>query len=681
MKDRTSPLFILIAVITAITTLYVAKAILLPLAMAILLSFLLTPLADRLERWYVPRIPAVLAVVGISFVILGSLAYVVTTQLVELGTELPNHETELINKIHSLRPESPMVARVTATLTDLRNAISNGPQQKKQVPKSDPTANPAAALKSLATSDTEQSKTNTNQDDSQTGKDSAAIAIVQERNDSRSDALQPPENTANASPTAGSTKEDDPAKALAVKVVELPPSRLQQAQDWLGPVVAPLTTGGMVIILVLFMLLDRENQRSRLIQLFGASHLHATTEAVHDVAYRVGRYLRALFLVNAGYGLAVAIGLWAIGVPGAIMWGVLGFSLRFLPYIGPWIAAVLPIMVSVATSPGWWQPGLVVGWYIVVELISNNVIEPLAYGSTTGVSTVGVIISAIFWTWLWGPVGLILSVPMTVCLLVAARYVPQLHFITILLADRPPMSPAQRVYERLLAFDYDEPLKLARKAVKESSLGTYYDEVLIPALVLAEQDRHGDLLSDEQEAFVIEAAEDVVSELEGTAREEYLTRRRLETERAIANGEEVSAGQITQPPHVLCIPLRDDADEIAARMLAQMLTAEGFEADTGAAKSLTSELVDKVAESDSDIVVISVLPPIAPRDSRLLWRRLRSRYPHLPIVVGFWTATENKNALAEPVADARSRVVTTLADAITAVRALSVHTKLAAKTA
>ena len=190
------------------------------------------------------------------------------------------------------------------------------------------------------------------------------------------------------------------------------------------------------------MLLDRENQRSRFVQLFGRSHLHATTEAMHDVAHRVGRYLRMLFLVNAGYGVAVAVGLWVIGVPGAIMWGVLGFSLRFLPYLGPWIAATLPILVSIATADGWTQPMLVVGWYIVVELISNNVVEPLVYGSTTGVSTVGVIISAIFWTWLWGPIGLILAMPMTVCLVVAARYVPQLRFITILLADQPPLSPA-----------------------------------------------------------------------------------------------------------------------------------------------------------------------------------------------------------------------------------------------
>lgn len=678
MKDRTSPLFILVAVITAITALYVAKAILLPLAMAILLSFLLTPLADRLERWYIPRIPAVLAVVGISFAILGTLGYVVTTQLVELGNELPNHETELIDKIHSVRPQSPSLARVTATLTDLRNAISTSPTQNKQNQKTDATASPAEALKELSSAPADKEPTATISGSRTSISATQPSAAAERANLAASTNNPPPSDTAN---TTKEVAEPDDEKAVEVKVVELPPSPLQQAQEWLGPVIAPLTTGGMVIVLVLFMLLDRENQRSRLIQLFGASHMHATTEAVHDVAYRVGKYLRALFLVNAGYGAAIAIGLWAIGVPAAIMWGVLGFSLRFLPYIGPWIAAVLPIMVSIATSPGWTQPALVVGWYLFVELISNNVIEPLAYGSTTGVSTVGIIITAIFWTWLWGPIGLILSVPMTVCLLVAARYVPQLHFVTILLADRPPMSPAQRVYERLLAFDYNEPLKHACKTIKETSLSSYYDDVLIPALALAEHDRHSDLLNDEQETFVIEAAEDLVSELEDTSRQKGTKLRALQADQSGATDKAAVAGLTRPTARVLCIPLRDEADEVASRMLVQMLVVEGFQADAGAAKSLTNELVDQVAETDSDIVVISVMPPIAPRDSRLLWRRLRSRYPHLPIVIGFWTAVQNKDALAEPVADKASRVVTTLAEAVAAVRALSLHTTPAAKTA
>jgi hypothetical protein len=348
-----------------------------------------------------------------------------------------------------------------------------------------------------------------------------------------------------------------------------------------------------------------------------------------------------------------------------------------LPYIGPWIAATLPIIISIATSPGWTQPLLVLGWYITVELISNNVVEPLVYGSTTGISTVGVIIAAIFWTWLWGPLGLILAMPMTVSLLVAVRYVPQLRFITILLADQPPMTPAEHVYQRLLGFDYREPMKLAHEHVKNAPLVNYYDEVLLPVLVMAESDRHADLLTDEQSTFVLEAIEDIVQELDDIAGRDAESK---QLEEDNANGES-GARPAASAGRVLCIPLRDTADEIAANMLVQLLTADGYHADAGRSESLTTEQVDRVAATDSDIVVISVLPPIEPRDSRLLWRRLRSRYPNLPIVVGFWTSVAEKDALAAPVEDSASRVVTKLADGLTVIRGMATQVQLASKTA
>jgi methylmalonyl-CoA mutase cobalamin-binding subunit len=323
----------------------------------------------------------------------------------------------------------------------------------------------------------------------------------------------------------------------------------------------------------------------------------------------------------------------------------------------------------------------VLGWYLVMELIFNNVVEPLVYGSTTGVSTIGVMLSAIFWTWLWGPIGLILSMPMTVCLLVAARYVPQLRFLTILLAEQSPASPAERTYQRLLAFDYHEPIKLAHKEVKESSLAAYYDNVLVPALALAENDRHLDVLNEDQSTFILESTGDIVDELGEASHRSLAQAQAHETKTAAAAGAERVNGPITSPTRILCIPLRDEADEIAAHMLAQLLVLEGYQASTGAAKSLTSELVDRVADTDSDVVIISALPPLQPRDTRLLWRRLRKQYPHLPIVVGFWTAVEQKESLAEPVEDAESRVVTNFAEAITNVRAMAAHIEVAAKTA
>lgn len=451
----------------------------------------------------------------------------------------------------------------------------------------------------------------------------------------------------------------------------MPPSPLTQAQAVLGTLAAPLTALGMVIVLVFFMLLDRENQRNRIIQLFGAANMHTTTEALHDATHRVGRYLRMQFLINAVYGIAVAIGLYFLGVPSAIMWGVLGFTLRFLPYLGPWLAAVLPILVSLAVSDGWTAPILVACMYIVYELILNNVAEPMLYGNSTGVSTVGVIISAIFWTWLWGPIGLILAMPMTVCLVVMARHVPQLRFITVMLADEPTLSPAERVYQRLLAFDYNEPLKLARDHLKSSPLVEFYDDIAIPALILAERDRHAGLLNDEQAAFVHEAADDLVEEVG----EIDLTADTAVTPTETVQLEPGRTTSTRAPAKILCIPLRDAADETTSRMLGQLLLAEGFQVNSMPAGALTSEMVDRVAESDCDVVVISVLPPIRPRDSRLLWKRLHHAYPHLPIIVGYWIGPNATESLLPPSGDATSRVATTLAETVALVRSIAVKTK------
>ncbi|HEX4414006.1 MAG TPA: AI-2E family transporter [Lacipirellulaceae bacterium] len=660
-KQSTSSLFILVAMVTAVFALYVAKAILLPIALAILLTFLLTPLANRLERWRIPRVIAVVSLVGVSFAVMGALGWVVTNQLVQVTSELQEtqHKKDLIDKLQRLRPHSPTIDKISNTLTDIRNSVIQG---------------------AATTNGNGKTDENTNDKSGASNSDDKSPPIKETAKGETNHPATAPEDDATTV-VKRSGKRGQGKDSVEVTVVDQSTSTFDQVQDWLARLVEPLTTSGMVVVLVLFLLLDRENQRSRLIQLFGRTHMHATAEAFHDAAGRVGNYLRTLFLINAAYGFAAAAGLLIIGVPGAITWGVLGFSLRFIPYIGTWISASLPIIVSVALSPGWTQPVLVLGWYLVMELIFNNVVEPLVYGSTTGVSTIGVMLSAIFWTWLWGPIGLILSMPMTVCLLVAARYVPQLRFLTILLAEQSPASPAERTYQRLLAFDYHEPIKLAHKEVKESSLAAYYDNVLVPALALAENDRHLDVLNEDQSTFILESTGDIVDELGEASHRSLAQAQAHETKTAAAAGAERVNGPITSPTRILCIPLRDEADEIAAHMLAQLLVLEGYQASTGAAKSLTSELVDRVADTDSDVVIISALPPLQPRDTRLLWRRLRKQYPHLPIVVGFWTAVEQKESLAEPVEDAESRVVTNFAEAITNVRAMAAHIEVAAKTA
>ena len=636
-RDRSfSPLFTLIAIIAVVAALYVAKQILLPIALAILLSFLLTPLANRFERWGLPRVPAIIFVVLITFAAFGALGWIVTDQLVALRFELPMHRAKIVEKTQALREFAKRFERIGGDIipADGEKEDAGNQDQRKALTTADP--NPPSAAKPakepLAAPSTDGTAESTVAQFAETG--------------------------------TITTEPDAQDKIVDVRVVEMPPSPLTQAQTWLGPLLAPFTAAGMVFVLVFFMLLDRENQRNRFIQLFGSSNLHTTTEALTDAGHRVGRLLRMQFLINAGYGVAVAIGLSLIGVPSALMWGVLGFSLRFLPYLGPWLAAILPMLISLAVSDGWTQPILVGCMYAVYELILNNVFEPLLYGSSMGVSTVGVILSAIFWTWLWGPVGLIVAMPMTVCLVVVAQHVPQLRFITVLLADQPPLSPAQRVYQRLLAFDYHEPLKLARHYLKTSPLVKFYDEIVIPALTLFEQDRHAGQLRENEEAFVHESAEELVDELGemvfaaqamGTSEDEPANNKRIPEENST-------------PARILCVPLRDKADETAARMLTQLLTTEGFQVHAESAEALTSEVVDRVAATDSDLVVISVLPPIRPRESRLLWRRLRNRYPDLPILVGYWIGENANESLVPPAGDLNSKVATTLAEAVALIR-------------
>jgi predicted PurR-regulated permease PerM len=628
-----SPLFILVAIVVTVAALYFAEEILLPFALAVLLSFLLTPLANRLERWGLGRISSVLLIVASTFLMLGCLGWVVTSQLVDLSREMDRYKDNVVQKMRTVIDSSGPISRVSSTIEEVGKEIMNGGSEMVPAEPQTKAEKEAAATAAKAPANPAQ----------------PWLPFLQ----------------------TGKARAGD-QETVQVAVVSMPPSPLSQVQSWLGPIVAPLTAAGMVIVILVFMLIDRENQRDRLIQLFGTANLHRTTEAFGDASKRVSRYLRMQFLVNLGYGICVALGLWLIGVPSAAMWGVLGFSLRFLPYIGPWIAATLPILVSLAVSDGWSQPMIVVALFVVLELLLNNVVEPWLYGGSVGISSVGVIISAIFWTWIWGPIGLILAMPLTVCLLVMARYVPQLRFISVLLADRPQLSTVERVYQRMLAADENELTTLLTKELKSRPLAEVYDQILVPALALAEQDRHADLLSEDQSALVEGIAADLVEELGAQGKEKSTDEPDAATEPPASN----SVPDLSES-RVLCIPLRDEADETCAKMLAQLLGLNGLTAEVASADSLSSEVVEQVASSGADVVVISILPPIAQRETRLLWKRLRTRYPDLPIVIGCWESGEASQMLARIERDGPSQLVTSLADAVVAVQAAEAKARLA----
>jgi hypothetical protein len=322
------------------------------------------------------------------------------------------------------------------------------------------------------------------------------------------------------------------------------------------------------------------------------------------------------------------------------------------------------------TSTGLTEPMLVAGLFVVLELLVNNVAEPMLYGRSTGVSGVGVIIAAIFWTWIWGPIGLVLAMPLTVCVVVMAKYIPGIQFLSVLLGDQSALSAPERIYQRLLAGDCDEAAEHAGAAVAGGSLAQAFDEGVIPALIMAENDRHGGRLHDEQAVLVHETARDLVDELGELA---------VEQDAAVAAkvGDERPISE--RPPlRILCIPLRDQADDIGSAMLAKLLVREGVIVEQGAVSALTSELVDSVESLHVDLVILSIIPPLPPRSSRLLCRRLHDRYPQLPVVIGYWGGGKVEE-IRRRLADDQAEVVTTLADAVERVRAIAARPQMAEK--
>jgi predicted PurR-regulated permease PerM len=646
-RRSSSPLFTLAAIVTAVAALHLAREILLPLALATLISFLLEPLAERLERWGLGRLPSVLAVAGVAFLALGLLGWVVTSQLIDLSGRLPEYKDNIVAKVRAVTHGSSTFSDVAATLEDIGNELAEkGPDDS------------AAADKNQRGEPLGGDLANGNGDAPERSTGQPASAPT-------SDAIASERFAGRLSESFADQRRGDEDAAVAVKVVSLPPTPVAQVRAWLGPLVAPLTMAGMVVVIVLFMLLQREDQRNRLIRLFGTSNIHATTEALTDIVNRVSRYLRMQFLINASYGLCVGAGLAAIGLPNAVMWGVLSFSLRFLPYIGPWISAVLPFVVSIADSEGWTQPLMVVGLFIILELIVNNVAEPLLYGSSIGVSGLGVILAAIFWTWLWGAIGLVLAMPLTVCLVVMARYVPALRFITVLLGDEPMLSLEERVYQRMLAFDDVELRGLTNRYLDNAAHAELYDRVLLPALRLAEQDRHAGVLSDEEDEAVQEAARELIAEVDAAAEGAADSQPPPPPDQAEALPDEAPKTR------VLCIPLRSESDKTAALMLGQLLEDAGMQPIVGAVESLTGELVESVESLAANLVVISILPPQPLNRSRLLARRLRSRRPDLPIVVGYWDGSTSEDSRRQLAAIADGDIVTTLAEAVARARAIS----------
>jgi predicted PurR-regulated permease PerM len=503
--------------------LYVAKVVLVPLALAILFSFLLAPAVRRVERW-MPRIVATLLAVCIVFSLVGAIAFIAGRQAVSLAAKLPEYRENITEKIRAVR-----------------------------APKEGDLGKAADAIKDL--------------------------------------------------------QQEAAPDAAPVRVKESPGSAFEAIADVVMPFMEPVGTALAVIVFTILMLLNRENMVERLIALIGPGRINLMTRALNEASYRVSRYLYMQLVVNAMFGIPFGIALYFIGVPNAMLWGLLGMLLRFIPYAGVWVAAAMPAVLAFAISDSWSMVGWTIGAFLALELVLVNAVEPYLYGRSAGLAPIAIIISAIFWTWLWGPVGLLLATPLTVCVTVIGRYVPELGYLNVLLGVEPVLEPEQRFYQRLVALEQDEASEMVEKHAATHGVTAAIDDILVPALGLVGVDRRKGTLEPARERFILEAMRNIVADL------------------AIPDAKATPAATSCR-----IVPAHDDADRVGALILARALQAR---------------VTDLDAQDDARTIVVSAVPPQAASHAAYAARRLRSRNPQARIVVALWTLENDVNKIRE----------------------------------
>jgi predicted PurR-regulated permease PerM len=582
------PFLMLGCLVLVAATLYWAQKVIIPLTLAVLLTFVLTPLVALLQRRGLPPVPAVLLVVLLALVVVAGVGSGLTLQAKRLAGELPQYKDNIARKVAGVRGlgDSGWLRNVRETFRAVTGEIKPAVAPLREEPSSE--LGPSAAR-----------------------------------------------------PTVAAVPEPVP--------VRLESSSLPDFEQLLGPAAESLAAAGLVVVLVTFMLIQRQDLRNRLMRLVPQGRLLLTTRAVAEAADRLSRFLLMQLAVNAGYGLVLGTGLALIGLPYALVWGILAAFLRYLPFVGTGLSMVLVILFGVAVFPGWTQPLLILALFVTVELIAANVVEPLLFGHSTGISPLALLIALAFWTWLWGPIGLVLSTPLTVCLMVLGRHVPGLEFLGVLLGDEPALDPEINFYQRLLAGDQDEATDLVVQFVDTHPPGTVYDRVLLPALGLARGDRASDELAPETERFIWSATRDIL---------EYLA---AIQQRDTAAAEEVPPVKGSLSPGgatvVFGCPARDEVDELTLRMLEQMLepSACRFEVlPAGTAPAAVAALVQKEKPA---VLCVAALPPGGLAQALYLCKRLRARFPGVKLVVGLWGVSEKRDGLTE-------RLVTSGADQV-----------------
>lgn len=544
--------------------LYVGQEVLVPLALALLLTFTLAPIVGFLRKRYVPKIAAVLLTVATAFLVIAVFGFVVAGQVANLADNIPTYQRNIVAKVHAL---------------------------------------------------------------SQAGSGNGLLDHLSKVAERIGSEMQ---NTAEES------KEDAPAQSsrrepMPVEIVTRS-NPVETLGNFIVPLISPFATAGLVVVLVIFMLLEREELRDRFIRLVGLGDLHRTTAALQDAGSRVGKYLLMQLVVNALYALPISIGLWLLGIPNAILWGLLTLLLRFVPYIGPVIGMILPLFLALAIAPGWSLVAWVAALFIVTELVSNNVVEPWLYGSHTGLSPLAIIVSAIFWSWLWGPVGLMLSTPLTVCLVVLGRYVPQFSFLDVLLGNEPVLQPQEKLYQRLLAGDPNEATDNAEDFLEDEYLIDYYEKVGLPALLLGELDRQRGVMTEAQIALLASTTQTLIGNLAEIAVEEEDEDAPPETETTIPAQTSVEADLPDgEGKSVLCIGGRGVIDDAASSMISQVLAIQGATVSQADHSAVSGRTLKLLRLADIDTVLVSFLNASSKAHARQAVRLLKRQKPSLRV--------------------------------------------------
>ena len=557
-----------------VAVLYWAQAVLVPVALAILLTFVLTPPTTWLQRW-VGRIPAVLLVVALVFATLGLAGWGLTRQMDHLAEDLPGYRANIQSKI-----------------ADVRLAGRGSSVQKLQ------------EMVEGVKADLETSEA--------------------------------PKGTLSR-PLVVATNQVTGFLGFA----------------WLGPVVGPLSTAGLVATMVIFMLLERRDLRDRLIGLIGHGQLATTTKALDEAGGRVSRQLLMQSLVSLLYGVAVFVGLYFLRVPYPLVWAILGAVLRFIPYLGPVLGAGAPTLVSLATLQGWTGPLSVLAWFVVLELFTNLVLETALYAGAVGVSQVVLLVSVAFWTWLWGPLGLLMASPLTVCLVVLGKHVPGLAFVGVLMDETPSLAPDDGFYQRLIARDQSEAAELIDSHIRTEPSASVYDALLLPALSYAERDRLEHRLSLDEEAAVIDATRELISDAAESMR------RRAQAEVPAAAVESPFLGP-RESLRVLGYAVNGSADEAALAMLARLLDHLPIVMEITGARMQAAELVSLIGDGKFSVVCFADLPPSSSSKTRYLVRRLRSALPDLRIAVGRWGPPALADESSQPLLNSGANHVASL---------------------